>query len=88
MALPSFSGPGGLPFLVLGSLLAEEFGWRGFAQPRLQARYSALAANVFVGLLWSTWHLWYVILPGGFANVSGTDALATYVRLTSTSSKN
>jgi membrane protease YdiL (CAAX protease family) len=84
MVLPSFSGPGGLPFVVFGSLLAEEFGWRGFAQPRLQARYGAIAASVFVGLLWSTWHLWYVILPGGFANVSGTDALATYVRLTST----
>lgn len=84
MVLPSFSGPGGLPFVIFGSLLAEEPGWRGFAQPRLQTRYSALAASVFVGLLWSTWHLWYVILRGGSATVSGTDAVATYLRLTST----
>ena len=84
MVLPSFSGPGGLPFVIFGSLLAEEPGWRGFAQPRLQVRYGALAASVFIGLFWSTWHLWYVILPGGLSNVTGTDAVATYIRLTST----
>ena len=58
MIWPSFSGPGGLPFIIFGSLLAEEPGWRGFAQPRLQVRYGALAASVLIGLLWSTWHLW------------------------------
>ena len=84
MILPSFSGPGGLPFIIFGSLLAEEPGWRGFAQPRLQMRVGALAASILIGLLWSTWHLWYVILPGGYSNVTGTDAVATYVRLTST----
>src|SRR6516225_544576 len=82
--LPSFSGPGGLYFVIFGSLFAEEPGWRGFAQPRLQTRYGALAASIIIGVLWSTWHLWYVITPGGFANMTGTDALATYIRLTST----
>jgi membrane protease YdiL (CAAX protease family) len=81
---PSFGGPGGLYFVIFGSLLAEEPGWRGFAQPRLQARYGALAAALIIGVLWSTWHLWYVITPGGFANVTGADAAATYIRLTST----
>jgi membrane protease YdiL (CAAX protease family) len=85
MIWPAFSGPGGLYFVIFGSLLAEEPGWRGFAQPRLQTRYGALAASVVVGLLWSTWHLWYVILPGGLSNATGTDAVATYVRLISTS---
>jgi CAAX protease family protein len=84
MVLQSFSGPGGLPFVIFGSLLAEEPGWRGFAQPRLQTRYDALTASILIGLLWSTWHLWYVILPGGFSNVTRTDAIATYIRLTST----
>lgn len=84
MVVPSFSAPGGLPFVVFGSLFAEEPGWRGFAQPRLQVRYGGLGASVFVGLLWSTWHLWYAILPGGWSNITGTDMLATYIRLTST----
>src|SRR5258708_6602029 len=84
MILPSFSGPGGLYFVVFGSLFAEEPGWRGFAQPRLQTRYGALVASILVGLLWSTWHLWYVILPGSLSNMTGKDAVATYVRLVST----
>ena len=84
MILPSFSGPGGLYFVIFGSLFAEEPGWRGFAQPRLQTRYGALTASVVIGLLWSTWHLWYVILPGGLSNVTGADAVATYIRLVST----
>jgi len=84
MISPSFSAPGGLLFIIFGSLLAEEPGWRGFAQPRLQMRYGALAAGVVVGLLWSTWHLWYLILPGGSSTVTRTDAVATYLRLTST----
>ena len=84
MILPSFSGPGGLYFVIFGSLFAEEPGWRGFAQPRLQTRYGALTASVVIGLLWSTWHLWFVILPGGLSNVTGTDAVATYIRLVST----
>jgi len=84
MVLPSFSGPGGLYFVIFGSLLAEEPRWRGFAQPRLQTRYGALIASIVIGVLWGTWHLWYVITPGGFSIVTGTDAAATYVRLTST----
>jgi membrane protease YdiL (CAAX protease family) len=73
-----------LYFVIFGSLFAEEPGWRGFAQPRLQTRYGALAASIIIGVLWSTWHLWYVITPGGFSNVTAIDAAATYVRLIST----
>jgi uncharacterized protein len=39
-----------------GSAVGEEFGWRGFALPRLQARRSALAASLIVGTVWGTYH--------------------------------
>lgn len=40
----------------------EETGWRGFAQPRLQACLSPLVAALILALLWEPWHffLWRV----------------------------
>ncbi|TKX55587.1 CPBP family intramembrane metalloprotease [Halorubrum sp. SP3] len=35
----------------------EEFGWRGFLQPRFQERLSVLTASLAVGVLWWVWHL-------------------------------
>lgn len=38
----------------------EEAGWRGFAQPRLQASLSPLVAALILAVFWSPWHffLW------------------------------
>jgi uncharacterized protein len=41
----------------LFAALGEELGWRGFALPRLQARYSPLVSGLLVGVLWGFWHL-------------------------------
>jgi uncharacterized protein len=85
IALP---GPATLAFLV-GALIAgsfgEEVGWRGLGQPRLQIPYGAFLAAVMVGTLWSLWHLWPVIAPGGLGTTTLPDALMTFVRLIATS---
>jgi membrane protease YdiL (CAAX protease family) len=54
--------------IVLGTFLGggqEELGWRGFAQPELQARYGGLTAALIIGVFWGLWHLPQFIIPGG-----------------------
>ena len=48
-----------VPMIIILTVLAgmgEEFGWRGFAMPRLQSRYNALVSSLIIGLLWGIWH--------------------------------
>ena len=71
--------------LLVGALIAgsfgEEVGWRGLGQPRLQTRFGALTAAVIVGILWSAWHLWPVLAPGGLGSTEASDVVLTFVRL-------
>ncbi len=50
--------------LLVGSPLAEELGWRGFALPRLQSTHSAFRASLVVGVIWGLWHLPLYLVPG------------------------
>lgn len=54
---------GQLVYTLLSGPLSEEAGWRGFALPRLQQRYSALTASVILGVVWTFWHLPVYFLP-------------------------
>ncbi|MBN1935393.1 MAG: CPBP family intramembrane metalloprotease [Anaerolineae bacterium] len=39
------------------SSLGEEFGWRGFALPRLAEKHNALVSGLIIGIVWGMWHL-------------------------------
>ena len=64
-AMPYRGTLGQLPLAILAAFSLrlffgganEELGWRGFAIPQLQQRYSPLMASVIIGLLWGLWHL-------------------------------
>lgn len=37
--------------------LGEEFGWRGYALPRMLERWPPLMAGTILGLIWTLWHV-------------------------------
>jgi membrane protease YdiL (CAAX protease family) len=69
-----------LVFAILTGPVSEEFGWRGYALPRLQSRRKVFRAAVIVGLLWGFWHtgtdFWRMVFAG--------DARALFFPLTMT----
>lgn len=40
-----------------GGGLMEEIGWRGFALPRLQMKFTPLKSSIILGTIWSLWHI-------------------------------
>ena len=44
-----------IPISLLAAVM-EEFGWRGFALPKLLERYGALKSALIVGVGWALWH--------------------------------
>ena len=57
--------------------LSEEPGWRGFALPRLQAKFSPLVSSLILGVIWAVWHA-----PAKFGGIEATslsDTLTEWV---------
>lgn len=48
--------------LFLGPI--EEFGWRGFALPLLQRRFSPFWAGLILGIIWAFWHIPSFLMSG------------------------
>ncbi len=43
--------------------LGEEFGWRGFAYPRLERRHGPVVGSLILGAVWGLWHLGMLFAP-------------------------
>ncbi len=63
---PAFLFVAFIVILFTGGPLQEEFGWRGYALPRLLRRLTPVNASLFLGVLWWLWHWPLVFIPGRF----------------------
>ena len=56
-----------IPVFIIGFIVSgmgEEFGWRGYALPRFQAKWNALTSSIVLGLIWASWHIPYFFIQG------------------------
>lgn len=62
LAQPLLIVPTFLIMFFLGGSFQEEFGWRGYALPRLLASWNPLIASIILGSIWGFWHppLFYI----------------------------
>jgi len=51
-------------FQMFSGPISEEAGWRGFALPRLQKKFSALISSLILGVIWTCWHIPLFFLTG------------------------
>lgn len=75
VALAEAGGP--LLFLitaVVAGPLSEEFGWRGYLQPRLRTRLTPVVTAVVLGAIWALWHAPLFLLVGTWQSSLGLGA--------------
>jgi membrane protease YdiL (CAAX protease family) len=62
--------------------LGEETGWRGYALPQLQRRFSPLTATLILALLWFLWHLPQFAVIGTYRDFGPVGYLGMFLGLT------
>lgn len=73
-------------YLIAGPI-SEEFGWRGYVQPRLRQAFTPLKTSVILGLAWAVWHVPLFFLPGsgqarmGFLSLHAVVYFAMFIPL-------
>lgn len=78
-------GPlGALAYTFIAGPLAEEFGWRGYVQPRLRQYYGRIAVTAVLGAAWGLWHVPLYFLNGTGQHEDGLASLQGFLFFLST----
>lgn len=81
--LPSAIGVVGVALAVLlVNGFGEETGWRGFALPLLQRRFSPLTAMLVLAVIWAGWHLPMFFVVNSFRSFSAGTVVGWLLGLT------
>lgn len=60
-----------LVFMLLGGPLAEELGWRGYLQDRLQQKFGRFKGSIMLGTVWLLWHFPLFFIEGSSQHQKG-----------------
>jgi membrane protease YdiL (CAAX protease family) len=67
--LPAIGVLGVFLLITLVNGYGEETGWRGYALPHLQSRFTPLVATLILAGLWATWHIPYFFVLASYQSL-------------------
>lgn len=48
--------------IILWAFIAEEIGWRGFLQEKIEKRFGYITTPIVIGCIWALWHYHFFLL--------------------------
>lgn len=70
-----------LMITLVGSL-GEEVGWRGYALPQLQHRFTPLAATMILAIVWFSWHIPQFFIIESYREFGPVEYVGMFIGLT------
>jgi membrane protease YdiL (CAAX protease family) len=79
---PTWGLLGVLLMITLVGSLGEEVGWRGYALPELQRRFTPLSATLLLALLWFSWHIPQFFIIESYREFGPVEYVGMFIGLT------
>ncbi len=79
---PAIGLVGVLLLITFVGALGEETGWRGYALPQLQRRFSPLTSSLILAVLWFLWHLPQFLVIAAYRDFSPVQYVGMLLGLT------